>query len=102
MRQALPQTRRRCPSDRYVTMAYGGLRETRLLDIQARSGYDAFGAAVEDHVSTTIKFQISQVESELASLVEQLCAPLFVLFDFYKLPPKTYATLISRFTSGRI
>ena len=84
------------------TMAYGGLRETRLLDIQARSGYDAFGAAVEDHVSTTIKFQISQVESELASLVEQLCAPLFVLFDFYKLPPKTYATLISRFTSGRI
>jgi cellulose biosynthesis protein BcsQ len=45
---------------------------------------------MEDMVESTISFRLDSVESELVTLVSQLCNPLFVVFDFAQIPSHVY------------
>jgi hypothetical protein len=85
------------------TIWYHGLRDRSLkssaiiveLLAQTKTSY-------EDELTTTIVFRLDRLESDLSILVEDLCSPLFLLFDFFKLPSSYYVQLISEFKAGRI
>jgi len=55
----------------------------------------------EDTVRVSASFRLSSVKSDLPVLVEKLCEPLFILFDFYRFDHQIYSEVISNFIAGR-
>jgi hypothetical protein len=46
--------------------------------------------------------RLEQLESELVSLVKEILAPLFALFDFFELNDRVYKYIINKFVPGQM
>lgn len=70
-----------------------------------RSGYrdleDEYKSA-ENEANATVFVQLSEVESRLVGLVEEVCEPLFMLFNFFEVRKETYSKLIDDVVSRRV
>lgn len=55
-----------------------------------------------DVSSTEIEFPLSDIETRLPELVQSLCDPLFVLFDFTQISLAIYEDIIARFRAGDV
>ena len=56
----------------------------------------------EDEVDTEIQFLLGTLESQLVDLVERLCAPLFIVFNFARVNRSVYDGIVGEFRQGRV
>lgn len=58
----------------------------------------------QDEVPSTVSFRVGIVDSEIVGLVQSLCDPLFVLFDFASalFDRSAYEHIVSNFIAGRV
>ena len=56
----------------------------------------------ENEVSTQIEVSIQEIEEDIVRLVEQMCGPLFVVFDFTQIPHSTFEHHVNEFRSGKV
>ncbi|MFN0104758.1 MAG: hypothetical protein ACKV2U_22050 [Bryobacteraceae bacterium] len=87
-----------------LTIAYSGL-STRILSAppgDMRWDFWDESATKEDEVSASVSFRLGYWESDLTALVKQLCAPLFVLFDFKIVEDGLYDRMVSDFLNGKV
>ncbi|HEV2421611.1 MAG TPA: hypothetical protein VGS59_07885 [Candidatus Acidoferrales bacterium] len=83
-------------------LRYGGLKGRRL-GMASRHGLRIGPEkenSYEDGVDTEIVFALEALDKELASLVEKLCSPLFLLFDFTRIPRNVYEQIVEDFRRG--
>ena len=87
-----------------LTVRYGGLRGRTLK--AAGRGFFPLPTVnkndIEDQSIVSVSFRLSALESEIVGLVEQLCEPLFVLFNFAKLQNSTYERIVGDFAAGKV
>jgi len=55
-----------------------------------------------NEVTKEIEFPLGTVADRLPDLVQQLMEPLFQVFDFFALSPKSYARLVDAFVKGEL
>jgi hypothetical protein len=53
-------------------------------------------------IATDIQTKLSQIESELVSVVKNVAEPLFVIFDFFELSDDVYEDIVNNFVAGRL
>lgn len=58
--------------------------------------------ADEDTVSTEIISAFGEVSDNLDALVKQVCAPLFMMFDFAEFGDQIYSDIVRRFEAGEV
>jgi len=58
--------------------------------------------AIEDEIETQVEDIVGQLKTNLMRHVQNVCAPLFELFDFAKVDEKFYRDMITDFENGRI
>ncbi|SRR5712692_4185478 len=56
----------------------------------------------EDRVDTEITFALETLDNQLVDLVERLCTPLFLLFNFARVEHQIYENIVSNFRNGII
>jgi hypothetical protein len=82
-----------------LTIRYGGLQGRSLSSVgetfRGRLNYH------EDEVSETVSFRVGVSDSEIVELVQILCEPLFVLFDFASFNRDIYQRIVSYFIVGK-
>jgi len=91
-------------ADRRLLMGFrhGGLRG-RLISatpnrVVLRSGREA----LEDEVYAEVETAIERVEPDLVDLVEQITAPLFVIFDFFEVQKSILEGIVNNFVNGKV
>jgi hypothetical protein len=57
---------------------------------------------LEDESVSKVSFRLSAVASDIVRLVETLCEPVFVLFNFAHFEHKKYETIVSNFIAGKV
>ncbi|MEO8656875.1 MAG: hypothetical protein ABI693_00310 [Bryobacteraceae bacterium] len=55
----------------------------------------------EPEVTSTVEFRLSDLQSRLAALVKDLCAPLFSVFDFAEISDEIYQQIVTDFVNGK-
>jgi hypothetical protein len=85
------------------TIGYHGLKG-RILRSSGAAGLvlEDPAESLENDFNSNVIFRLDRIESEVSRLVEKLCSPLFLLFDFFKLDPMTYERIVSNFVAGKI
>jgi hypothetical protein len=56
----------------------------------------------EDEIASEVSFLLSDLDRDFIVLVEKLCAPLFLLFNFQRFGRDTYQEIVSDFVSGKV
>jgi hypothetical protein len=84
-----------------LTINYGGLKG-RILDIALNFFPLDKQNLFEDEVSTEISFVLQDLERDLVDLVQQLCTPLFLLFDFQRFDRNVYEQRVNDFVNGKV
>ena len=59
-------------------------------------------ATAEEETEFELRTSLQDIESNLVSLVKQLVAPVFVLFDFFELSDAVYDDIVNNFVKGRV
>ena len=86
-----------------ITVRHVGLSGCRLSNANpGRTLHDRRDPAHENESAAQITVRLEQLESELVSLVKEILAPLFALFDFFELNEKVYEDIVNRFVEGRV
>ena len=87
-----------------LTVRHGGLRGRKLTVASPNRAPFIFEAAsVEDSfTSPTVEFHLGVTDDEITRLVEQICAPLFELFNFQKFGSDIYKEIVTQFMQGRV
>lgn len=85
-----------------LRIRYGGLRDRELTSSSIR-WISHHGKNFHDNEVTTgpIRFRLGAVDTEIVSLVKELCAPLFIIFDYTEIPDDQYERIITDFVAGR-
>jgi hypothetical protein len=85
-----------------IAIRHGGLRG-RIIASSSLSRYlRPYAPAVEDEVEIEVNTSLQEIESNLVSLVKQLVAPVFVLFDFFEIGDAIYEEIVNAFVAGRV
>lgn len=58
--------------------------------------------AYEDQVETEVEFLLGTLETQLVDLVERLCIPLFLVFNFARVDRSIYNEIVNNFRQGKI
>ncbi len=56
----------------------------------------------ENEIESVIRSSLSGLETDLVELVKELLAPLFTVFDFFKLSDDIYEQIVNDFVQGRV
>jgi MinD-like ATPase involved in chromosome partitioning or flagellar assembly len=84
-------------------LSYGGLMGRTLgVASPSRGWLESAANSSEDSTSTELILNLGAIESDLVKLVETLCAPLFVLFDFTRVQHGVYEDIVLKFREGKI
>ena len=51
----------------------------------------------ENNSRVTVTFRLGTLETEIVTLVKQLCEPLFILFDFASFQDVIYQIILAKF-----
>ena len=82
----------------WVSVRHGGLKDHELSASSDR--YDPPGGySSVDEVAEDLHTTLSGIESHLTELVEQLTAPLLVVFGYFKVGSAVYEDIVSRFVN---
>ncbi len=86
-----------------IAIRHGGLKG-RTLTWVGRLGFDREEnyATSEDESSAQVLTPLSKIESGLVEIVKEICAPLFILFNFYEVREETYSRIVDNFVAGRV
>ena len=92
------------PSDRIsLRVRHSGLKGRVLESSPAFQGFLLPARCLsENDVSTQIEVSIQEIEEDIVRLVEQICRPLFVVFDFAEIPHSTFEDYVNEFRSGKV
>jgi hypothetical protein len=86
-----------------ITVRHVGLKGRRLSSANPGRALDDQRDPAHENVSVAhFTVRLEQLESELVSLVKEVLAPLFALFDFFELNDRVYEDIINRFVAGRM
>jgi len=86
-----------------ITVRHVGLKGRRLSSANpSRALDDERDPANENESVVQLTVRLEQLESELVSLVKEILAPLFALFDFFALNGRVYEDIINRFVAGQV
>jgi hypothetical protein len=58
--------------------------------------------AEEDEVETEVHSTLDGLQTNLVALVKEICAPLFVVFDFFRLDDAIYEEIVNAYVDGRV
>lgn len=86
------------------TVRYGGMRG-RILKAASQFIAPPIGEdrnELEGESTVSLSFRLSDVESEIVNLVEHLCEPLFVLFNYSHFNHQIYERLVTNFVAGKV
>jgi hypothetical protein len=83
-------------------LRHGGLRGRELTAAgdRAVSMYERVNPQ-EDEVDTEVQFLLGTLESQLIELVQKLCEPLFMVFDFARFERSIYGDIVGKFLKGQ-
>jgi MinD-like ATPase involved in chromosome partitioning or flagellar assembly len=56
----------------------------------------------EDEITSEVSFLLSDLDRDLVRLVEKLCEPLFLLFDFQRFGRDIYQEIVTDFVNGKV
>lgn len=84
-----------------LTLRYGGLKGRVLKSVGTRWITPAKNHA-EDEVSSSVAFDVGVDETAVSPLVQALCAPLFILFDFKQFSDTVYSQIVTNFIKGKL
>jgi hypothetical protein len=84
-----------------LKIRHGGLKGRVL---EAASVFSALGRqlSTEDESASEVSFVLSDLDRDLVDLVEKLCAPLFLLFNFQRFGKVTYQQIVTDFVNGKV
>jgi hypothetical protein len=86
-----------------ITGRHVGLKGRRLSSANPGSAlHDERDPAHENESAVQFTVRLEQLESELVSLVKEVLAPLFALFDFFELNDRVYEDIVNRFVAGQV
>jgi MinD-like ATPase involved in chromosome partitioning or flagellar assembly len=80
-----------------LAVRHGGLKGRVLSD---RYSEPAF--STEDEITSVVSFLLSDLDRDLVDLVEKLCEPLFLIFDFQRFGRHVYQKIVTDFVNGRV
>jgi cellulose biosynthesis protein BcsQ len=83
-------------------LRHGGLKGRELTATENRAWLGENTNLHEDEVDTEIQFLLGTLESQLVDLVQKLCEPLFMVFDFARFERSIYADIVGRFLKGEV
>jgi hypothetical protein len=84
-----------------LTVRHGGLKG-RLLDAVGNRNVSQTQNLDEEEVAAEVIFVLSDLDRDLVDLVEKLCAPLFLLFNFQRFGKVTYQEIVTDFVNGKV
>ena len=72
--------------------------------LSGASEFSALGKQIstEDEIASEVSFVVSDLDRDLVDLVEKLCAPLFLLFNFQRFGKATYQQIVTDFVNGKV
>jgi hypothetical protein len=76
-----------------LEIRYGGLRSRALHS--TRMKLPASAVSAEEAILSEVSFFLGELDREMADLVEKLCTPLFLVFDYQRFPRAIYAAAVS-------
>lgn len=82
-------------------MTHGGLRG-RWLGATRKELLAVERTTNEDQVAATVEFRLDSVDSEMITLVKKLCEPLFMVFDYQRIPDHVYERVVNNFVTGKV
>jgi hypothetical protein len=86
-----------------ITVRHVGLKGRRLSSANPNRGlHDERDPAHENESVVQLTVRLEQLESELVSLVKEVLAPLFALFDFFELNDRVYEDIVNKFVAGQV
>jgi hypothetical protein len=59
-------------------------------------------STTEDESITELRIKLEEIETTLTSLVKQVTAPMFILFDYLEISDSIYNDIVNSFVQGRI
>jgi len=59
-------------------------------------------AKVDETEPIEVATPIGDIESDVVELVKRVAAPLFILFDFFKLSHEVYEEIVRNFVAGKV
>jgi hypothetical protein len=83
-------------------ISYGGLQGRELKSSGPRSIFEKLVNDQEDSLDLQTTFRLDHVEARMRELVVELCSPLFILFNFFKLSQNDYFQLVDDYIAGKI
>jgi len=83
-----------------LTVRHGGLKGRTLTATQDRISLFTSTNFHEDEVETSVNFKVGVSEAEIVTLVETLCEPLFVIFDYARFDHSVYTQIVTNFIQG--
>jgi hypothetical protein len=85
-----------------LTIRHGGLKG-RFIGSSSPDRYlRSRAATVEEETEAELRTSLQEIESNLVSLVKQVVAPIFILFDFFELGDEVYEDIVNNFVNGRV
>jgi hypothetical protein len=56
----------------------------------------------EDEVAKEVHSTLDGLQTNLVDLVKDICAPLFVVFDFFRVDDAIYEEIVNAYVDGRV
>ena len=78
-----------------LTIRHGGLRGRVLSGGGVQS-------STEDEIASEVSFLLFDLDRDLVDLVEKLCEPLFLIFDFKRFGRHIYQTIVTDVVNGKV
>lgn len=85
-----------------VAIKHGGLKGRFIGSSSQGRHLRTRAASTEDEIEVELRTSLQEIESNLVSLVKQLIAPVFILFDFFELDNSVYEEIVNNFVNGRV
>lgn len=86
----------------YISLSHNGLKNRKLSSIGQRNLIQPYGPAFESGIKTEKLVKVKDLRDSTSSLVKDLIAPLFGLFDYFELSQKIYDEIVNDFKKGRL
>lgn len=85
-----------------IQTTYGGLRGRTIDAVGSWRLIRPYQPCAENEVTANTTTTLEKIEVDLASLVKELLAPVFVLFDFFSIDDNIYEEIVNDFVNGRV
>jgi hypothetical protein len=85
-----------------IAIKHGGLSGRSIGSSNSNRHIRPYAPASEEEVEVELKTSLQDIESNLVSLVKQIVAPVFVLFDFFEVDDSVYEDIVNTFVAGRV